>query len=60
MVLISGTGLITLPAILETAPKLKMPLVSSNLCGAWLMLKTIQCAASESLRRAVPQLPPTA
>jgi maleate isomerase len=59
-VLISGTGLITLPAILEVGAKLKAPLLSSNICGAWKLLKTIGSAAPEMLRRAAPQLPPTA
>jgi maleate isomerase len=40
-VLISGTGLITLPAILEAGQKLEAPLLSSNLCGAWQLLRTI-------------------
>jgi maleate isomerase len=43
VVLISGTGLITLPAILEVAGKLEAPLLSSNLCGAWQLLRTIGC-----------------
>jgi maleate isomerase len=40
-VLISGTGLITLPAILQLAGKLDAPLLSSNLCGAWQLLRAI-------------------
>jgi maleate isomerase len=59
VVLISGTGLITLPAILAVRSKLKAPLLSSNICGAWHLLRTIGCEASQSLREAVPQLPPT-
>ena len=56
VVLISGTGLITLPAILEARAKLKTPLLSSNICGAWRLLKTIGCKASENLRAAAPEL----
>jgi maleate isomerase len=59
VVLISGTGLITLPAILATGVKLKMPLLSSNICGAWQLLRTIGCEASASLRAAAPPLPQT-
>jgi maleate isomerase len=60
VVLISGTGLITLPAILEAGAKLKVPLVSSNICGAWQLLRTLRCESSGMLRKAAPALPQTA
>jgi len=56
-VLISGTGLITLPAILGVGSNFKSPLLSSNLCGAWYLLRTIGGESSEALRSALPQLP---
>jgi maleate cis-trans isomerase len=59
-VLISGTGLITLPAILEMASTLDAPLLSSNLCGAWHLLRTIGSEPSETLRAAAPRLLPGA
>lgn len=59
-ILISGTGLITLPAILEVGDRFKAPILSSNLCAAWNLLRLIGAPASDVLRRAVPQLPPTA
>lgn len=58
-VLISGTGLITLPAILEVSARMDTPILSSNLCGAWHLLRTIGSDSSPDLRAAVPQLPPT-
>ena len=58
-VLISGTGLITLPSILEVGARFKAPMLSSNICGTWQLLRTLGCEAPEILRRAVPQLPPT-
>ncbi len=59
-ILISGTGLITLPAILAVGARFKAPLLSSNICGAWNLLRTIGSEASDMLKKAVPQLPPTA
>jgi len=56
-VLISGTGLITLPAILGVGSNFTAPLLSSNLCGAWYLLRTIGGESSEALRSALPQLP---
>ncbi|MFM9968201.1 MAG: hypothetical protein ACKVQK_07350 [Burkholderiales bacterium] len=56
-VLISGTGLITLPAILGVGARFTAPLLSSNLCGAWHLLRCIGGEASESLSAALPQLP---
>ncbi len=58
-VLISGTGLITLPAIQAMSAQIDSPILSSNLCGAWQLLRTIGCEASPELRVAVPKLPVT-
>lgn len=57
-VLITGTGLITLPAILEVAASLDAPLLSSNICGAWQLLRTIGSGFPQTLRAAAPRLPP--
>ena len=59
-ILISGTGLITLPAIEAVGDRFKAPILSSNLCATWNLLRLIGSPASETLRRAVPQLPATA
>jgi len=55
-IVISGTGLITLPAILETVSGTRAPLLSSNICGAWLLLRQLGLPASATLERAAPQL----
>jgi maleate isomerase len=55
-VLISGTGLITLPAILEVGSRFATPLLSSNICGAWKLLSTVGSEAPAMLRKAAPQL----
>ena len=55
-VLLSGTGLITLPAILELAPLAPQPLLSSNICGAWLLLRQLAMAPCAALRNAAPAL----
>ncbi|MBL8379005.1 MAG: hypothetical protein JNM79_14140 [Burkholderiales bacterium] len=53
-VVLSGTGLITLPAIVEIAPTMRAPLLSSNLCGAWWMARVLALPASKTLLGAVP------
>ena len=58
-IVISGTGLITLPAILEAAPTAGAPLLSSNICGAWLLLSQLGLAASPTLAAAAPLLAAT-
>ncbi len=58
-IVISGTGLITLPAILEAAPSAAAPLLSSNICGAWLLLSQLGLAASPTLTAAAPLLAAT-
>lgn len=55
-VVVSGTGLITLPAILQAAPASATPLLSSNICGAWLLLRQLGLPASATLGRAAPAL----
>jgi maleate isomerase len=55
-IVISGTGLITLPAILAAAPSTAAPLLSSNICGAWLLLRQLGLSATSTLGRAAPAL----
>ncbi len=55
-IVISGTGLITLPAILASATTTAAPLLSSNICGAWLLLRQLGMPASSTLGRAAPAL----
>ena len=58
-VLISGTGLITLPAILSVRDRIQAPMLSSNLCGAWKLLQALGLPASTALERAAPALAAT-
>jgi maleate isomerase len=45
----SGTGMITLPAIQAMQQRLAMPLLSSNLCGAWWLMRAAGCPAPSRL-----------
>lgn len=55
-VVISGTGLITLPAILAAAGTIDAPLLSSNLCSAWLALRQLGLKGSATFAQAAPGL----
>ncbi len=57
----SGTGMLTLPAILDARNKHgTRPILSSNLCSAWWLLRqAAQHAASPIFDRAVPELAAT-
>ena len=37
----SGTGMLTLPAIVSARQRIRQPILSSNICSAWWLLKTI-------------------
>jgi maleate isomerase len=54
-VVIPGTGLLTLPAILGS-PKSEVTMLSSNICGAWWLCRQAKSAASPTFRNAAPQL----
>ncbi|WP_425087033.1 maleate cis-trans isomerase family protein [Stappia sp.] len=53
---ISGTGMITIPAIQGARQDVARPILSSNLCGAWWLTGQAGLAASEALRRSCPEL----
>ena len=55
-VVLSGTGLITLPAILAMRARIDAPLLSSNICCAWRVLDHLGLAASPALAAAAPAL----
>lgn len=44
-VVMSGTGMITLPAILAARQEVAVPILSSNICCAWWLLRTLGIAA---------------
>lgn len=53
----SGTGMLTLPAILAARRTVSKPILSSNLCSAWWLLQTTsQRSSSPLFDRAAPEL----
>ncbi len=53
----SGTGMLTLPAIVAARGTGAKPVLSSNLCSAWWLLRTAaQRAGSPWFERASPEL----
>ena len=53
----SGTGMLTLPAILAARSEGCKPMLSSNLCAAWWLLRTAGCRAGSAMfERASPEL----
>lgn len=55
-IVVSGTGLITLPAILAAPAATAVPLLSSNICSAWLLLRQLGLPAGAGLSAAAPAL----
>lgn len=56
-IVMSGTGMITLPAL--AARGAGVPLLSSNICCAWWLMKTTGVKPGELFRHAAPQLAAT-
>lgn len=57
---LSGTGMLTLPAILAARAAGAKPLLSSNICSAWWLLRTAGQPAGDPLfERASPELAAT-
>jgi len=53
----SGTGMLTLPAILAARRHVKKPILSSNICAAWWLARTVGTqVASPMLAAAAPEL----
>ena len=56
-VVMSGTGMLTLPSIVAARATLRLPLLSSNLCCAWwLLARSGQRAGSALFAAAAPEL----
>lgn len=55
-VVLSGTGMLSLPAITAARARAGIPLLSSNLCGAWRLLDALGLPAGDGLRQAAPEL----
>ncbi len=58
-IVMSGTGMITLPAMAARSNRASTPLLSSNICCAWWMMKTAGVTPSELFARASPHLAAT-
>ena len=53
----SGTGMLTLPAILDARRRIDKPILSSNICAAWWLARTVRTpVASPLLAAAAPEL----
>lgn len=55
-IVMSGTGMMSLRVIAAMRTQIAVPVVSSNLCGAWALLKAIGAPASPAIELAAPQL----
>jgi maleate isomerase len=55
-VVMTGTGMLTIPAILELRETINATLLSSNLCAAWWIMKTVGSKGSGTLAEACPAL----
>lgn len=55
-ILLTGTGMTTLPAMRAVQASVPVPLVSSNLCGAWQLLRQLGLPATEELTACCPTL----
>jgi maleate isomerase len=55
-VVLDGTGVATLDAIVTAGPDFAVPLLSSNLCGAWRLLDQLEGRPGSDLARAAPSL----
>jgi len=55
-VVMTGTGMLTIPAILEFRERVQATLLSSNLCAAWWIMDTVGSKGSENLDAACPPL----
>lgn len=55
-VVMSGTGMLSVPASLEASERSELPFLSSNLCSAWWLLRTLKLPAGENLTAAAPRL----
>jgi maleate isomerase len=55
-IVLDGTGVATLDAIITSGPDFAVPLLSSNLCAAWRLLERLKGRPGFDLARAAPSL----
>ena len=58
-VVMTGTGMLTIPAILELRDGINATLLSSNLCAAWWIMHTVGSNGSDTLAASCPALQAT-
>lgn len=55
-VVLTGTGMLTVPAIRKISRQSQVPFLSSNICSAWWLLRTLKVTKPENFNDTVPQL----
>ena len=55
-IVMSGTGMLTLPAILRSRPASAVPFLSSNICSAWWLMRTLGTPPSPAFAALAPEL----
>ncbi len=55
-VILSGTGMATLDALAACAPRMANPLLSSNLCTAWALMRALELGPGAVWRQVCPAL----
>jgi maleate isomerase len=60
VVLVTGTGLLTIESMLEIHEEVTTPLISSNLCGVWWLLRECKCPSGSAFYELIADhsLPP--
>ena len=58
-IVMSGTGMITLPAIVKRASASVPPFLSSNICCAWWLMREQGIGPAPMFAKAAPQLAAT-
>lgn len=55
-VVLSGTGMLTVPAIQTASQQSKIPFLASNVCSAWWVMRSLGIEKPENFNAIVPQL----
>ena len=55
-IVMSGTGMMSVRVIAALGDRLQIPVVSSNVCGAWVLTRSLGCSPSAALAQVAPRL----
>lgn len=55
-VVLSGTGMLTIPAIRQVRGKSEKPMLSSNLCAVWWLLRALKISQAPQVAEVAPEL----